>query len=69
MNNKIILIESQPSMIVRYYPGSLTIKNIEYFFEVREAENYIEVVWADFTIPDNYEELESEIIEIFTKGR
>jgi hypothetical protein len=71
MNNKIILIESQPSLTINYYPGSITLEGKDFYFEVREEKdsyNEIIVVWADQK-PMNSTEIESEIIEIFTKGR
>jgi|LakMenE18May11ns_1017448.scaffolds.fasta_scaffold9928305_5 hypothetical protein len=73
MNNKIILIESQPSLTINYYPGSITLEGKDFYFEVREESDglgffEIVVVWADQK-PINSTEIESEIIEIFTKGR
>ena len=71
MNNKIILIESQPLLTINYYPGSITLEGKDFYFEVREEKdsyNEIIVVWADQK-PMNSTEIESEIIEIFTKGR
>jgi hypothetical protein len=71
MNNKIILIESQPSLTINYYPGSITLEGKDFYFEVRKEKdsyNEIVVVWADQK-PINSTEIESEIIEIFTKGR
>lgn len=69
MNNKIILIESQPSLTINYYPGSITLEGKDFYFEVREDNDYIKVEWAGKSRPINFTEIESEIIEIFTKGR
>jgi hypothetical protein len=69
MNNKIILIESQPSLTLNYYPGSITLEGKEFCFEVREADNHITIEWANSSCPGNFIEIEEEIIEIFTKGR
>jgi hypothetical protein len=72
MNNKIILIESQPSLTINYYPGNITLEGKEFCFEVREESggwfSEIKVVWADQKFI-NSTEIESEIIEIFTKER
>ena len=69
MNNKIILIETQPSTTINYFPGSITLEGKEFYFEIIEQEDYVKIVWADKTRPMSFVELEEEIIEQFKKGR
>ncbi len=72
MNNKIILIETQPSTTINYFPGSITLESKELYFEIKEDDDYIIVLWAEnYEIPQNTtkESLEQEIIEQFKKGR
>lgn len=77
MNNKIILIETQPSITINYFPGSITLEGKELYFEIKEEDNnYITILWAEnYEIPQNTtqpenttkEGLEEEIIEQFKK--
>ena len=72
MNNKIILIETQPSTTINYFPGSITLEGKELYFEIMERNDFIQVLWAEnYEIPQNTtkEGLEEEIIEQFKKGR
>lgn len=72
MNNKIILIETQPSTTINYFPGSITLEGRELYFEIMERNDFIQVLWAEnYEIPQNTtkEGLEEEIIEQFKKGR
>ena len=78
MNNKIILIETQPSTTINYFPGSITLEGKELYFEIMEKNDFIQVLWAEnYEIPQNTtqpenttkEGLEEEIIEQFKKGR
>ena len=71
MNNKIILIESQPSLTINYYPGSITLEGKDFYFEVRQDNDKIMILWAENTdiCSQKATVLEQQIIEIFTKGR
>jgi hypothetical protein len=82
MNNKIILIESQPTKFYREeYEGNITINNKTYYFIITYYPNrnkdidedifveHQENIWNDFTPEKVVNEIEQEIIEIFTKGR
>ena len=69
MNNKIILIETQPSTTINYFPGSITLEGKEFYFEIKEENHYIQVEWSNNLILDDFIEIEEEIIEQFKKGR